>query len=358
MLPGAGITNQISEKFSYDEGRQRPTIDIEAIRQQDQELLNSSIRIWAGLPEHTESIRDARFIVTENGFVYANAGIFSGVINATDGIFSGVLQAAGIVIDKDTSDPFPYDPNWVKALIHPSRNHFYVAYKKNPQTMDDYVLDMGRAGLSIWEGGLRAYSDWEGGWRTGDNEAPSLEALLPYGYDEITNTDPFPYFSLVDGEKSRVSQRYLHLVEIARASSQSHSYYSISNEMGKFLFKKGTNTQMNNPKYEALEQHIYNQPYAHSVGISSDINALVINASGDGLLLNPPNGTSSTPVFVGVSSQDAINSNTPKTALNVLGTLSVFDNVTGGKGAISLGAAQIQEALNDSNVSIGINIII
>ena len=127
ILPGAGITNQSTVTYSYAEGMARNTLDISLLSPAE---LTSPIRIWAGLPENATSSTEARFIVTESGFVYATAGIFSGIINATDGIFSGVLQATGIVIDEDMTDPFPYDPYWSNAYIHPDRQHFYVAYEK------------------------------------------------------------------------------------------------------------------------------------------------------------------------------------------------------------------------------------
>ena len=158
MLPGAGITNQ--ESILYN---------------------NSPIRIWAGINNNTDDITNANFIVTANGYLYAKQGIFEGTVKAHNSEFSGTIRAAGIVIDENGGGLSP----------EPNKDHFFVGYTDSPTTFNDYVLDISAKGLSIWEGGLRAYSDWA----SGENDNNYVMPI--YGYSS-SNTNPQPYFTLAD----------------------------------------------------------------------------------------------------------------------------------------------------------------
>ena len=158
MLPGAGITNQ--ESILYN---------------------NSPIRIWAGINNSTDDITNANFIVTANGYLYAKQGVFEGTVKAHNSEFSGTIRAAGIVINENGGGLSP----------EPNNDHFFVGYTDSPTTFNDYVLDISAKGLSIWEGGLRAYSDWA----SGENDNNYVMPI--YGYSS-SNTNPQPYFTLAD----------------------------------------------------------------------------------------------------------------------------------------------------------------
>lgn len=175
MLPGAGITNQ--KEISFGEGE-----------------ANSPIRIWAGAPD-IDDIRDANFIVTEKGYLYAKHGIFEGTVKATNSEFSGTIRAAGVVIDENGTGENPAQ----------APNHFFVAYKENPSSFNDYVLDMSANGLSVWEGALRAYSDFASGE---NNFSPEYTDDI-YGYDSSKpSITPLPYFTLVDdGTQAELDSR-------------------------------------------------------------------------------------------------------------------------------------------------------
>ena len=166
MLPGVGITNQKTIKYGEGEAA-------------------SEIRIWAGFDIETEenkSITDANFIVTANGYMYAKQGVFEGTIKASNSEFSGTIKAAGIVIDQGGSGLNPIS----------GRDHFFVAYTNEPKDFNDYVLDIGEHGLSIWEGALRAYSDYA-------SEPSTFNTIYGYGtHNNIKYSSPLPYFTLAD----------------------------------------------------------------------------------------------------------------------------------------------------------------
>jgi hypothetical protein len=84
----------------------------------------------------------APFIVTQDGSLYATKGVFEGVVKATSGYFSGTIRSAGIIIN-DTLD-----------ITSPRKgeDHFFVGYKEEPENYHDYILDINKNGLSIWEG--------------------------------------------------------------------------------------------------------------------------------------------------------------------------------------------------------------
>ena len=127
FLPNAGITNE--EESNLDE----------------------SVRIWAGADADNKN--NAPFRVTHDGSLYANKGIFRGKVEAIDGFFNGKIQAAGVeILEKN-----PYD------------NHFYFIKDQHNNydnmTYDDYIIDINKNGINIWEGGLNIYSDYYSGYR-------------------------------------------------------------------------------------------------------------------------------------------------------------------------------------------------
>lgn len=177
VLPQAGISDQV--EVGYNGGDLYTTINQENPEE-------NSIRLWAGGKQPKTGEEVAPFIVTQDGSLYAQKGIFKGVVKAVNSEFQGSIKAAGIIIDN------PDTPNIEEA----SRDHFFVAYKDSPETFDDYVLNIDSTGLSVWEGGLRAYSDYS--WED-YSQYPPLKKVDPiYGYDSLKNNSPTPYFYLVD----------------------------------------------------------------------------------------------------------------------------------------------------------------
>lgn len=233
-LPSAGITNQTVVGYNGGE-TYLPTTDSTA----------SPVRIWAGGTEQPQAGGAAApFIVTQDGSLYASKGVFKGQVIATNSEFSGSIRAAGILIDKGGDG---YEPQ--KAS-----NHFFVGYTEEPTTFDDYVLDMNSAGLSIWEGGLRAYSDEMSGW-IGDDKTNT--AVLPYGYTE-TNTKPYPYLAAIDA--GRLMTKEWHNLTIA----EDYSAYSIGTKNGKlYLGHTGAPAEKDNylsyeeAQYEKIEGYGY-----------------------------------------------------------------------------------------------------
>lgn len=233
-LPNAGITNQTIVGYNGGE-TYLPTTDSTA----------SPVRIWAGGTEQPQAGGAAApFIVTQDGSLYASKGVFKGQVIATNSEFSGSIRAAGILIDKGGDG---YEPQ--KAS-----NHFFVGYTEDPTTFDDYVLDMNSAGLSIWEGGLRAYSDEMSGW-IGDDKTNT--AVLPYGYTE-TNTKPYPYLAAIDA--GRLMTKEWHNLTIA----EDYSAYSIGTKNGKLYFghtgapaEKDNYLSYEEAQYEKIEGYGY-----------------------------------------------------------------------------------------------------
>lgn len=233
-LPNAGITNQTVVGYNGGE-TYLPTTDSTA----------SPVRIWAGGTEQPQAGGAAApFIVTQDGSLYASKGVFKGQVIATNSEFSGSIRAAGILIDKGGDGYVPQKAS----------NHFFVGYTEEPTTFDDYVLDMNSAGLSIWEGGLRAYSDEMSGW-IGDDKTNT--AVLPYGYTE-TNTKPYPYLAVIDA--GRLMTKDWHNLTIA----EDYSAYSIGTKNGKlYLGHTGAPAEKDNylsyeeAQYEKIEGYGY-----------------------------------------------------------------------------------------------------
>ena len=220
MLPGAGITNQT--ELVYGEGNAA-----------------SPIRIWAGINETGDQITNANFIVTANGYMYAKQGIFEGTVKASNSEFSGTIKAAGIVVEEGSDGLNPIS----------GKDHFFVAYTDHPTNFNDYVLDIGQHGLSIWEGALRAYSDYA-------SNSKSFNTLYGYGtYNNITYEQPLPYFSLADdGEGSELNARIVaHKAHIFTVSGNSGAYKTNS-----IIFNNGIEfAQSNFTNKETIESSAY-----------------------------------------------------------------------------------------------------
>lgn len=294
MLPGAGITNQTT--IYYGEGDAA-----------------SPIRIWAGFDidaEANKNITDANFIVTANGHMYAKQGIFEGTVKAYNSEFSGTIKAAGIVIDKGSTG----------TNVTPSKNHFFVAYNDNPQSFHDYVLDIGQHGLSVWEGGLRAYSDYASGYNNVNYTDPI------YGYTAGSD-NPLPYFTLADdGEGNQINPRIV-------------AY------KGHFLTVKvdGNSYKTNSVKInEGI--HFANQNFNNMADIERS--AFYLGKGAD-IVLNEQG--------LDLSSENNINLN-PKNSTVINSILKV--NNKNGDNYIQLNGATIREIKDANKDTIGIDIVI
>ena len=205
MLPSAGITNQTNTLYE-----------------------GSPIRIWAG-EEATNDIRQANFIVTEDGSLYARKGTFEGVVKATNSEFSGNIRAAGILLEEN--DKYQDD------ALH---DHFYVAYNITEGTngvfkpsYKNYVLNIDKNGLSIWEGGLQAYSD------VANTEGSSTDYLSAYKSDD--NGKAYPYLYLVDsGVTELTSRMVVNKLHSLTFTPKNGTYSFISTQLNNGIwFNKG-----------------------------------------------------------------------------------------------------------------------
>lgn len=314
MLPGAGITNQT--KTEYGEGE-----------------ASSPIRIWAGLADPKGDITKANFIVTANGYLYAKQGIFEGTVKATNSEFSGSIKAAGIVID---------NPKTTEVLEAPA-NHFFVAYKENPSSFHDYVLNIDSTGLSVWEGGLRAYSDYAS---TLNNTKTSPINTI-YGYEEQNYKNPLPFFSLVDdGNENEINPRVV--------AYKAH-FLEVENDGGKYLtnsiiFDRGiwfANDQFEN-KDNIEYSSFYRAKELKTTGITANSSELKIQSNNN---INITPSISST-VYVGAKEED-IKQRDAK--MFVRGQLQLVNDNT--DNLISFQKQIIREA-KINNVSVGIDIIV
>ena len=255
--------------------------------------------------------------------------IVEGTVKAKNSEFSGTIKAAGIVIDSGSDG----------SIYTPARDHFFVAYNDNPQSFNDYVLDIGEHGISIWEGALKAYSDYASGLE----DTTYINPI--YGYS-LTQTNPQPYFSLADdgnGEvlNARIVAHKGHFLTI----SQSGSFYktnSIIFDNG-IWFDVGTYNNLNN-----IEKTSYYQS-SHNNGLSLKNNLLNLN-NDYGLSL-----TSKETIYINPVETDINSTRVEKVLirgqLNLVKENEELDNL------ISLNGQVIKEAFN-SNKSIGIDIIV
>ena len=223
ILPGAGMTNQSDIKYG-----------------------DSSIRIWAGCNSN-EDITQANFIVTENGYLYAKQGIFEGKVIAQEGEFTGLIKAAGILLDEREDTIIPSD-------------HFYVAYEsydnQNKLILDPttYILNIDKSGLSVWEGGLRAYSD------------KAQDKIYSYSIDDKS---PLPYFYLVDDYNGntfhgRTVAYKNHIFQLA-SSGDSYIVNSVLIDNGIWFNSQTLNTFSSK---EQVEQQAFSWAREKGMGIS------------------------------------------------------------------------------------------
>lgn len=321
MLPGAGITNQ--DNVTYGDGG-----------------ANSPIRIWAGAQD-IDDIRDANFIVTANGYLYAKHGIFEGTVKATNSEFSGSIKAAGVVIKEGSVGTNP--------LIN--ANHFFVAYKNTPETFKDYVLDMGEHGLSIWEGALRAYSDFA----SGENNFSPIYTDDVYGYDSSKpSTIPLPYFTLVDdGTQSELDSRIVahkaHFSKIKKINTVYSMYSAVIDEGIWFGTTKFSTINANSEK--TAFTNIKNQK---NIGVGFNNSTLV--AKGATISIEAEKS------YIGYNQQLIEQTNSDGVHIN--GQVSI-NNITYEDGAavrngdniVVLGKPEIKEIIID-DISVGLDFII
>lgn len=312
ILPSAGITNQ------------------------NEILLNGSpIRIWAGTS--TESMEEANFIVTEDGSMYAKSGLFTGIVRAVNSEFSGSIRAAGILLEEDAG-----------ANNDVNHDHFYVAYNELDNNGEQilsplsYLLNIDKNGLSIWEGGLQAYSDYASGF----NNNQYRNSI--YGYlNEGDN--PIPYFYLVDNGKGEILNSRLvsykgHFLTI-RQKENSSAYIANSVILDNGIW-------FNDREYDSIEPSlIENQLYESfsRTGIALD-NSLLKIIDTEGIQLN-----SDKTIYFNATEND-INA-TRSEAVFIKGQLNITskDNQ---QNFLSLNSQIIKEAKDSEGNSIGIDIVV
>ena len=242
-LPSAGITdedneeNYISSIWTGEGDNESSTAD------------GNNVRFWAGAsPEHRTN---APFIVTQDGTLYANRGIFKGKIQATNSEFSGHIKASGVVLgQKDT----------------PDYTHFYFTWAGN--NIDDdpipnikvsnYVADFNKYGLNLWDS-LTIFSRYYNGYYKDNQDNwvynPALyegSQFKHYGKDNIDTITrnywrgaeeekvPYPIFTVLD--------RSNQLEDQAIGDDYSYSYDNYEKEINNLA------VEINNygPKYELL----------------------------------------------------------------------------------------------------------
>lgn len=302
MLPSAGITNQNDILYK-----------------------DSPIRIWAGTDQ--DAMDEASFIVTEDGSLYASKGIFSGIVKATDGEFSGIIKAAGIVIDKGSDDNIKND-------------HFFVAYNNNPTSFDDYVLDIGAHGLSIWEGGLKAYSDYASGQKEGFKD-------YSHPIYDYHNSNPMPYFNLADDiQNKELGSRFVaykgHILTIEEIENEEKFKTNSIIFNNGIWFNQSFETNLTN-----IEQTIFYE--------NSKENGIFYE---DLLNFNSNKGFSfktSNTFYINATSEDK-NKETSMETLFIRGQVKIVndENIN----LINLNNQSIEEAKDENGNSIGINIVI
>lgn len=319
-LPHAGITNQ---NKSYKN--------------------NSAIRFWAGLEDLAQGIHNANFIVTEDGSLYANKGEFTGIIKATNSEFSGNIRAAGILLDDKNSDTTQnfYD-------------HFYVAYnilKENETefqpSYSNYVLNIDKDGLSIWEGGLQAYSDYANILDYNGQLKPQYSA---YQYDNIQNT-AFPFLYLVDEGNdqellSRLIVTKLHTVNFIPFSAENDQigYNSLSVQLNNGLWLFEANNIGND--FKGFEKELFNRP--KNTGLTLEQTKFILKN-------NTVNGTIHllSPSGVCINGDSTLLSEYTNNALLINGNVQIINNTLA---ELKINKTIVKEAKINGN-SVGLNFI-
>ena len=320
LLPSAGITNQNNITVN-----------------------NSAIRIWAGT-EAIEDITKSNFIVTADGSLYAKQGTFEGVVRAINSEFSGNIRAAGILLEEEdiSSDDSLHD-------------HFYVAYnilaegetEFNP-SYANYVLNIDKNGLSIWEGGLQAYSDFANGENTlGDQQQEQLSA---YKYNASTQS-AFPFLYLIDdGTISELTSRMvlnkLHVINFTPyPTSDGTKCDVISVQLNNGLWLVDETLSISS-SYQDIENGLFG---IKKTGLTmQDGNLIFKNSLVDGLI----HLTSSAGVCINSTNLDT--TKYLNNALLINGNMQIVNNV---QAELKISAATIQEAKTSSGKTIGLNFI-
>lgn len=173
-LPNAGITNENNE-----------------------DDINASIRFWAGeSPDHKDN---APFRVLHDGTLYAEKGIFKGIVEATGGIFSGEIVGAGIkLIDRKNDQGDLGD-------------FFYVTQEKLGQVRPNYLLDIDESGINLFKGGLYAYS--QSHEATGSLYGQANTPVENFE-DWFKEPSPWPYFSTFDEKINGIPQASVILTDL------------------------------------------------------------------------------------------------------------------------------------------------
>ena len=390
ILPNSGISNQKTVGYSGGDNY----LDIS---QEDQQ---NAVRIWAGAGYPSTSSEVAPFIVTQDGSLYAKKGIFQGIVKATNGEYSGSIRSAGILLEEPTGTKRTIDHDHLYVaytileriqllknnilLDEGSFNNFItksdeekktiletckitdieeqteflnkfnekaITYKEIDDYFDNwendhfepspynYVLDIDSKGISIWEGGLRAYSDYASGLE----DTTYINPI--YGYD-LTQANPQPFFSLADdGEGNELHARIVaHKGHFLTINQNGTSYNTNS-----IIFDNGIWFDSDNyNNINGIEKTAYYQS-SHSNGLSLKNNLLNLN-NDYGLSL-----TSKETIYINPIETDIDSTRAEKVLirgqLNLIKESEELDNL------ISLNGQVIKEAFN-SNKSIGIDIIV
>lgn len=321
MLPSAGITNQ-------------STVMVE----------NSPVRIWAGV-ESLNDISQANFIVTEDGSLHAKQGTFEGIVKASNSEFSGNIRAAGILLEQEDLEQ--------NDALH---DHFYVAYNilENGDftpSYKNYVLNIDKDGLSIWEGGLQAYSDFANGENGFEGQDSHLEV---YKYGIESSNSAFPFMYLVDsGTNSELTSRIvtnkLHALTFTPYWDGSNTVFPIiSTRLDNGIWFYGETYNINNiASFRAQESTIFNQSKDTGLTLYNDSTLLLKNEKASGTIyIRASNGT-----FINPSDTDE--ANYPTNALVIRGNTQWVNNE---KVVLHIADAIIEE-VKVSGKTIGLNFI-
>lgn len=218
-LPSAGLTDEDNlENYINSDwtGTGDPFSDEET------NPSDNNVRIWAGAsPEHRTN---APFIVTQDGTLYANKGIFKGQIKANNSEFSGHIKASGVVLgQKDTPDYTHFYFTWLGDNIDNPTQTINVS---------NYIADFNKNGLNLWDS-LTVFSRYYNGFYKdnhdewdydanlynysqfklyGKNLLDSNENFITKGYWRDTDT-PYPIFTILD--RSYISSGSISIVEVA-----------------------------------------------------------------------------------------------------------------------------------------------
>lgn len=321
MLPSAGITNQ-------------STVMVE----------NSPVRIWAGV-ESLNDISQANFIVTEDGSLHAKQGTFEGIVKANNSEFSGNIRAAGILLEQEDLEQ--------NDTLH---DHFYVAYNilENGEftpSYKNYVLNIDKDGLSIWEGGLQAYSDFANGENGFEGQDSHLEV---YKYGIESSNSAFPFMYLVDsGTNSELTSRIvtnkLHALTFTPYWDGSNTVFPIiSTRLDNGIWFYGETYNINNiASFRAQESTIFNQSKDTGLTLYNDSTLLLKNEKASGTIyIRASNGTFINP-------NDTDEANYPTNALVIRGNTQWVNNE---KVVLHIADAIIEE-VKVSGKTIGLNFI-